>query len=70
MASRRDLMTARIVPLRSLEEGESLVEGLPADRLALVARLSMALWIRTGHSLPIYTRATMPVVLATRQGQA
>ena len=62
-------MTVRIVPLRSREAGESRVEGSSVDRLALVARLSEVLWIRTGRVLPSYTRATMPVVLSTRHAR-
>lgn len=69
MATRRDLMTVRIVRLRSREAGEAHVEGTPAERLRLVARLSEALWMRTGQVRPTYTRATMPVVLGTRHDQ-
>ena len=54
-------MTARVVPLESREASDPRVGGTPADRLALVAQLSNALWARTRRPLPSYTRATIPV---------
>ena len=40
----------------------------PADRLALLAEVSAHAWIRTGGTMPLYTRATMPVVVSTLDG--
>jgi hypothetical protein len=70
MPSNRKAMTVRVVPLGSREAGEARVDGTPAERLRLVCRLSEALWLRTGHVLPVYTRATMPVALGTRHDRA
>jgi hypothetical protein len=70
MPSSRNAMTVRIVPLGSREAGDARVGGTPAERLRLVARLSEALWVRTGRPLPNYTRATMPVALGTRHDRA
>jgi hypothetical protein len=63
----RSKMTVRIVPLGSRDAGEARVAGTVAERLALVAELSEMLWARTGQPRPVYTRATMPVVV-TRLG--
>ena len=61
MPTDRREMTARVVPLRSPEASDSRVGGTGADRVALVAQLSAALWARSQRPLPSYTRATMPV---------
>ena len=60
--NRRD-MTVRIVPLASLEAGESRVGGSVTERVALVSAQSASLWLRTGRALPEYTRASMPVLV-------
>lgn len=39
-----------------------------ADRLALLAEVSAHAWLRTGGSMPLYTRETMPVVVSTLDG--
>lgn len=65
---RRD-MTVRIVPLGSPEANESRVGGTIAERVALVAELSAMLWVHTGRPLPVYTRATMPVIVTTLASQ-
>ena len=39
-----------------------------ADRLALLAEVSAHAWIRTGGTMPLYTRETMPVVVSTLDG--
>jgi hypothetical protein len=56
-------MTARVVPLGSREAGEAPAGGTPAERIALVARLSEDMWKLTRRPLPTYSRATMPVTL-------
>ena len=61
----RSRMTARIVPLRSDEAGDSRVAGTAAERLALLAELSRRMWALTRLPVPSYTRATMPVKLTT-----
>lgn len=58
-------MTVRVVPLHSREAGDARVGGTAADRVALVAKLSEALWARTRRPLPTYTRATMPVEITS-----
>ena len=39
-----------------------------SDRLALLAEVSAHAWLRTGGSMPLYTRETMPVVVSTLDG--
>jgi hypothetical protein len=63
MATDRRDMTARVVPLRSPEAGESRVGGTISERLSLVAVLSEELWARTHRPLPTYTRGTIPIVV-------
>jgi len=63
MSKDRSGMTVRIIPLNSRTAGEARVAGTVAERLALVAELSEMMWTRTGQSRPVYTRATMPVVI-------
>lgn len=58
-------MTGRVVPLKSREAGDARVAGTPAERIALVARLSSEAWALTGRPLPSYTRATIPVRILT-----
>lgn len=58
-------MTARVVPLSSPEAADPRTGGSLEGRLAAVAELSMEAWRLSGRPLPSYTRATMPVVLAT-----
>lgn len=65
MRAKRQNMSARVVPLRSPEAGESRVQGTIEERLALVARLSREAWALTGRPLPSYSRATMPVRIIT-----
>lgn len=62
-------MTVRFVPLRSREGGDARVGGTAAERVALVAELSRAMWAATHQPLPRYTRATMPVVITTLQAR-
>ena len=61
----RSKMTARVVSLRSAEAGDSRMGGTPDERVAAVAELTLEAWRLAGLPLPSYTRATMPVVLAT-----
>lgn len=58
-------MTSRAVPLESQEAGDSFVPGTPAERIALVDRLSREAWALTGRPVPRYTRRTMPVRLVS-----
>jgi hypothetical protein len=58
-------MTVRIVSLHSPEASDSRVGGTVAERVALVASLSEQLWKLTRRPLPVYTRATMPIVLSS-----
>jgi hypothetical protein len=58
-------MTVRIVSLHSAEAGDSRVGGTVAERLALVTSLSEKLWTLTRRPFPVYTRATMPIVLSS-----
>lgn len=58
-------MTARVVPLTSAEAGDARMGGTPDERAAAVALLTEEAWRVSGRSLPTYTRATMPVVVAT-----
>jgi hypothetical protein len=61
----RSNMTARVVPLGSAEAGDSRMGGTPEQRLDAVAALTAEAWRLAGRPLPSYTRATMPVVVAT-----
>jgi len=62
-------MTARVVPLRSDEAGDSRVGGTAAERLVLVGELSRRAWALSKRPLPTYTRQTMPVRLTTLADQ-
>ncbi|MGQ0648892.1 MAG: hypothetical protein ACT4P7_15145 [Gemmatimonadaceae bacterium] len=70
MPSDRGRMTARIVPLRSDEAGDARMGGTPDERVAAVTELTLEVWRLAGRSLPSYTRATMPVVIATLRDHA
>jgi hypothetical protein len=61
----RSHMTARVVPLGSAEAGDARMGGTPEQRLHAVAALTAEAWRLAGRPLPSYTRATMPVVVAT-----
>jgi hypothetical protein len=61
----RSNMTARVVPLGSAEAGDPRMGGTPEQRLDAVAALTAEAWRLAGRPLPSYTRATMPVVVAT-----
>lgn len=58
-------MTARVVPLSSAEAADPRTGGTLEERLAAVAELSAEAWRLAGRPLPSYTRATMPIRLAT-----
>jgi hypothetical protein len=58
-------MTARVVPLSSPEASDPRTGGTLEERLAAVAELSAEGWRLAGRALPSYTRATMPIRLAT-----
>jgi hypothetical protein len=61
----RSHMTARVVPLSSPEANDSRMGGTVEQRLAAVAQLTAEAWRLSGRPLPTYTRATMPIVIAT-----
>ena len=63
-------MTARVVPLGSPEAGDPRMGGTLEERVAAVAELSAEGWRLSGRPLPVYTRATMPVVLGTLKDHA
>lgn len=63
-------MTVRIVPLDSPEASDSRVGGTAAERVALVTVLSQELWVLTRRPLPVYTRATMPIVVRSLAAQS
>jgi len=58
-------MTARVVPLSSPEAGDPRMGGTVEDRLAAVTALTLEAWRLAGRPLPAYTRATIPVVVAS-----
>ena len=66
----RTRMTARVVPLRSPEAGDRRMGGTLEDRVAAVAELTTEALRLAGRPFPAYTRATMPVVLATLRDHA
>jgi hypothetical protein len=61
----RSNMTARVVPLSSAEAGDAHMGGTAEQRLEAVAALTAEAWRLARRPLPTYTRATMPVVVAT-----
>lgn len=63
-------MTVRIVPLHGAEASDSRVGGTVAERLALVTSLSERLWTLTRRPLPVYTRATMPIVVSALRARS
>lgn len=63
-------MTVRIVPLSSLEAGDSRMDGTPDERVAAVAELTAIAWQASGRPLPQYTRSTMPVTLSSLKEHA
>lgn len=69
MTARKRDVQVRVVSLRSAEAGDARVPGTPAERVALVAELSLRAWTLTGRPLPSYTRATMPVRITTLRDQ-
>jgi len=62
--------TGRVVPLRSAEAGDARMGGTLEERVAAVAELTAEAWRLAGRPLPSYSRATMPVVLATLKDHA
>jgi hypothetical protein len=58
-------MTARVVPLSSPDAGDPRMGGTLEERVAAVASLTAEAWRLSGRPLPIYARATMPIVVAT-----
>ena len=63
-------MTARVVPLTSAEAGDPRMGGTVDERVAAVAELTLEAWRLAGLPLPSYTRATMPVVVASLRDHA
>lgn len=41
------------------------MEGTVDERVAAVAELTLEAWLLAGKPFPVYTRATMPVVVMT-----
>lgn len=66
----RPNLAVRVVPLSSPEAGDSRMGGSIAERVNAVAVLTETAWKLAGRPFPQYTRATMPVVLATLQDHA
>jgi hypothetical protein len=66
----RSRMTARVVPLTSAEAGDPRFDGSVDERVAAVEMLTMEAWRLAGRSLPVYTRASMPIVVASLQDHA
>lgn len=64
-------MQVRLVRRGSREEGEAIVGGSAARRVALVGELSERAWALTGRPRPVYSRDSIPVakVVRTRTGQ-
>lgn len=60
-------MTARVVPLTSVEAGDARMGGTPEERLAAVAELTAEAWRLARLPLPTYTRDKMPILVATLQ---
>jgi len=60
-------MSARVVPLSSPEAADPRMGGTLEERVAAVAKLTDAAWRLAGRSFPTYTRATMPILVATLQ---
>jgi len=63
-------MTARVVRLTSPEAGDSRMGGTLEQRVAAVTELTLEAWRLSGRTLPTYTRATMPIVIATLESHA
>lgn len=63
-------MTGRVVALRSAEAGDPRMGGTPDERVAAVAVLTAEAWRLAGRRLPVYSRATMPIVRATLKDHA
>jgi hypothetical protein len=63
-------MAARVVPLRSIEAGDPRMGGTVDERVAAVTMLTLETWRLAGRQLPTYSRATMPVVIATLKDHA
>ncbi|MEX0691636.1 MAG: hypothetical protein WD934_05295 [Gemmatimonadales bacterium] len=61
----RSHMTARVVALSSPAAGDPRMGGTAQQRLAAVAELTAEAWRLSGRPLPTYTRATMPIRVAT-----
>ncbi len=63
-------MAARVVPLGSPEAGDSRMGGTADERVAAVEALTMAAWRLSGRPFPVYTRATMPIVVSALRDQS
>jgi hypothetical protein len=61
---KRRRMTARVVPLGSAEAGDARMGGSISE-LAAVTALTLEAWRLSGRPFPVYTRATMPIVVTT-----
>ncbi len=65
MSKDRRNVSARVVPLSSLEAADALMAGTVSERVAAVMVLTEEAWRLSGRAFPQYTRESMPVVLGT-----
>jgi hypothetical protein len=63
-------MTGRVVPLTSPEAGDPRMGGTVDERVAAVAALTEHAWTLANRPFPVYTRATMPIVVTTLASQS
>jgi hypothetical protein len=63
-------MKSRVVRLGSPEAGDQRMGGTLEDRVAALAELTLEAWRLSGRPFPTYTRATMPILLATLSNHA
>lgn len=65
MVDRKERMTVRIVSQGSPEAGDARMGGTVEARVNAVTELTLEAWRLSGRAFPVYTRATMPIVVAT-----
>ena len=69
MPKDRSHMTVRVLSLSDPKVGDAFVDAGGSTRQAMVYHLSLAAWRQTGRPMPVYTRATLPVVCIYRESQ-
>ncbi len=62
-------MSYRVVRLDSAEARRSPAGASDAERSEMMMPLAIAAWVGSGRALPSYTRADMPIHLATLADQ-